>query len=431
MSGMNNENLSKDSLAIILLCSNLTLNKNVDSVKPFTTTEWSKFAKIVFNSSIKRPANLFNLSSQELQEKLFIKESEATRILNLLSKAGQLSFQLNELNNLGIKIMTRADKIYPNILKKRLKEKCPPLIYYCGDITILENQLIGVVGSRNIDVDGLEFTKKIGQKIVKEGYSLVSGGAKGADSIAQEEVLNNNGKVAAFIADSMISKIKKKDIREAIIEKKLLLMSVINPKSGFTVYSAMDRNKYIYCLSEITVVVSSDYNKGGTWTGAIENLKNKWVPIVVRNEENLPKGNVELIKQGGIVFNTKAFENKFSDFMKVEIKCEELYYENDLLSLANNDSSKEVFPIEKDVIVNNENYAKVEDSYKNKVVVETYDVYELIIDKIKEALKIGVSLDEFQDKFHVNKKQASEWLNRAIDDGIVKKLNKPVRYKSI
>lgn len=64
----------------------------------------------------------------------------------------------------------------------------------------------------------------------------------------------------------------------------LLLLSTVNPKSRFTVYSAMERNKYIYALSRYAIVISSDFNKGGTWTGATENLKNQWVPLFVRKD---------------------------------------------------------------------------------------------------------------------------------------------------
>lgn len=161
---MNMSELNNDRYAIMLLCSNIALNSKVDKVKPFTAIEWSKFAKILFKSSIKRPANLFNLSKEELKEKLLIKDDECDRIIELLSKSGQLGFEVNALNNAGIRIMTRADKIFPKVLKEKLKDKCPPVIYYCGDISILENRMIGVVGSRNIDIYGLEFTKKIAKK---------------------------------------------------------------------------------------------------------------------------------------------------------------------------------------------------------------------------------------------------------------------------
>lgn len=425
---MNNDNLNKDSLAIILLCSNLAINTRIDKIKPFTAIEWSKLAKIILNSSIERPANLFNLSRSELKEKLLIKESECERITMLLAKAGQLGFELNSLNNMGIKVMTRADKIFPKVLKEKLKDKCPPVIYYCGDISILEDKLIGVVGSRNIDCYGMEFTKMIGKKIVMEGYSLVSGGARGSDSVSQEEVILNGGRVVAFIADGMLSKIRKKDIRESIMNKKLLLMSTVNPKSGFTVYSAMDRNKYIYCLSEITVVVSSDYNKGGTWAGATENLKNNWVPVVVRDETNIPKGNKELINLGAIRMESNKLKVPFERYKIINREEERPYYDGDLLSLANREYKNLIEPDSKTEDSINKKELEKKQSVNTDV---NYDVYEMILDKIKESLRTELSLNEFKEKFNVNRKQASDWLNRAVEDGVVKKLHKPERYKTI
>ena len=59
-------------------------------------------------------------------------------------------------------------------------------------------------------------------------------------------------------------------------------------------------NKLIYCLAEYAVVVSSDLNKGGTWAGASEVLKNDWLPLFVRQYPDLPEGNEELIKMGGL-----------------------------------------------------------------------------------------------------------------------------------
>lgn len=72
--------------------------------------EWSKFAKIILNSSLKRPANLFNISKEYIEKELLINSKEAERITKLLSKAGQLTFELNNLNNYGIRILTRSDE---------------------------------------------------------------------------------------------------------------------------------------------------------------------------------------------------------------------------------------------------------------------------------------------------------------------------------
>lgn len=431
---MSNEKYTDDSLAIILLCSNLAVNYKVDLVKPLTTVEWSKFAKLLLSSSIKRPSNLFNLSKEDIEKELLISSSQSERIVALLSKAGQLTFELNNLNSFGINILTRADEKFPNILKEKLKDKCPPVIYYCGDINILSDDLVGVVGSRNIDEFGLEFTKKLAKKIVSDGYSLVSGGAKGVDGISQDEVLKNGGKVAAFIADSMINKIKKKEIREAIMNKTLLIMSAINPSSGFTVYSAMDRNKYIYALSDFTVIVSSDYNKGGTWTGAMENMKNNWVPTLVRYDDNMPKGNKELIKLGINKFDINSFNKDFKELVSKQEQKEVASYEGDLFSFAH-DNNTEVAINNSCEIVGKEEICIVNEDAKKELEVKNtdkeYDAYKLLINDIKEVLIIPLSVEEFSDIFYVNKTQGSAWLKRAVEDGIVKKLNKPVRYKII
>ncbi|MDU5209328.1 MAG: DNA-processing protein DprA [Clostridium sp.] len=418
---MNNKNISEDSLAILLLCSNLAINYTVDKVKPFTTVEWSKLAKVILSSPIKKPSNLFNKSKEEIEKELLIDHSKAERIYNLLLKAGQIGFEINNLKNLGINILTRADIVYPKILKEKLKDKCPPVIYYSGDINILNDKLIGVVGSRNIDEYGLEFTKKISEKIVRDNYSLVSGGAKGVDGVAQEEVLKNGGKVVAFIADSLINKIKKKDVREAIIKNKLLILSSINPKSGFTVYSAMDRNKYIYALSEMTVAVSSDYNKGGTWAGATENLKNDWVPLLVRNDSTVPKGNLELIKLGGNKIELSDLNKDFKNLIKERMKTDKAYYEGDLLSFVDNSESK--------ICEENLNNKIIEEENKDEGV--NYDIYFLIKNTIKTILKEEMTSEKFCEILNINKTQGNTWLKRAVEEGIVEKLNKPTRYKSV
>ena len=61
----------------------------------------------------------------------------------------------------------------------------------------------------------------------------------------------------------------------------------------------MMRNKYIYAQSEATVIVKSDYNKGGTWNGATENLRNQWALTLCRNHPSYP-GNKALIEKGAI-----------------------------------------------------------------------------------------------------------------------------------
>ena len=79
----------------------------------------------------------------------------------------------------------------------------------------------------------------------------------------------------------------------------MLLLSVVKPDAGFNVGVAMMRNRYIYAQSAGTVVVRSEYNKGGTWAGATENLKYNWCKEFCRDKRSY-QGNKALIEMGAI-----------------------------------------------------------------------------------------------------------------------------------
>src|SRR5437870_12831622 len=67
-------------------------------------------------------------------------------------------------------------------------------------------------------------------------------------------------------------------------------------------------------LAEYGVVVSSGYNEGGTWSGAIEQIERlKLVPIFVRDGETVPEGNKRLLKQGALPFPAQPWTTALKD----------------------------------------------------------------------------------------------------------------------
>jgi len=84
------------------------------------------------------------------------------------------------------------------------------------------------------------------------------------------------------------------------MDRKLVLASPYDPAAGFNVGHAMQRNKMIYALADAALVVTADFQKGGTWEGAIEQLERlRFVPVFVRDGERGGKGNRALIQSGG------------------------------------------------------------------------------------------------------------------------------------
>jgi DNA processing protein len=84
------------------------------------------------------------------------------------------------------------------------------------------------------------------------------------------------------------------------MQGRLVLICPYDPAAGFNVGHAMQRNKLIYALSDAALLVNSDFEKGGTWTGAIEQLdRPRFVPVFVRTGGNAGKGNSALLSRGG------------------------------------------------------------------------------------------------------------------------------------
>lgn len=393
----------------ILMCSYLGVKDG--NYKPYTALQWSELGQKIINSDVVEPANLLNMDKDSIVNSIRISGEEADRIVNLLSRGANLAFMLEEINRRGISIVTRSDREYPQKLKLILKKYSPTILYYSGDLSLANKTGIGIVGSRNIDGDGTKFTRQLAKKAAEENLTVISGGAKGVDNISETTALSNNGYVVSVLADSLNRKIKTKDIRNNVLSGKQLLISANNPDAPFTVANAMNRNKYIYALSNGTFVVASDYNKGGTWAGAVENIKNQWVNTFVWNKEKY-KGNLELIKKGGIAVDS-IDNTSINDLISREIKRE------DQLNIFDYSKAAERVIIKSDSMIKEKNTEYKEDKF---------DVYDKIVDLFLNFLKEPKTLEEITVSLNITKSQAMAWTNRALSEGKIIKINKPVRY---
>lgn len=286
--------MNQDSNTILTLCSHICVG---EGVRPLEPKEYSELAQKLLLAE-KTPKDLFNFSTDEFKSILGFNEEQIARVVRLLDRNASLSFELSNYQNMGIEAVTRSDLGYPKNLKKKLSNTCPPIFYYAGDLSLLERQYIGYVGARTVTNEDISFTIQTVRKTVSLGYGVVSGGAKGIDTISGNESLLNNGFTVEYLSDSLLKKLKKSDVIKNIQQRKLLLMSVSKPDAGFNVGMAMMRNKYIYAQSIGTVIIHSDLNKGGTWNGANENLKNNWCTTLCWDYPH--PGNQALIKNGAV-----------------------------------------------------------------------------------------------------------------------------------
>jgi len=290
--------VSTDSLAILLLCSHLSKDAGSEFT-PLNLREWNRLAQVIQSASY-APRDLLDLSRADLIKRLAVSQDEADRYASLMDRRDNLVVELERFESKGIRPITCADPFYPQRYRQRLIESAPAVLFSAGNIDLLGQPGIAVVGSRNLDEIGMECAAFVGNACAWSGLVLYSGGARGVDTIAMDAALENRGAVVGILANSLKKAVRVPPIRAALDRGDLCLLTAHAPGAGFSIAAAMGRNKLIYSLADYAIVVASEANKGGTWSGASETIRRAWVPVFVLEHENMPDGNPKLIEKGGI-----------------------------------------------------------------------------------------------------------------------------------
>jgi predicted Rossmann fold nucleotide-binding protein DprA/Smf involved in DNA uptake len=293
--------LTPDGQVLVLLCSHLGLSKD-DEISPLNLKEWNPFARLIHNSSLKRPEALLGMNAADIQAELDLSPEKSIRLARLLERSGALAIELERLESLGIQVTTRADEAYPVRYKQRLRDAAPTVLFYAGSLDLLGQPGLAVVGSRVLDQAGQECAQFVGNACGLSGLVLYSGGAKGVDTISMRAALEERGTAVGILADSLARAVRSSGYRQALQHGDLCLATPYHPNAGFSVGAAMGRNRLIYSLADYALVVASDAEKGGTWAGATEALKAGWLPVFILEHSSMPEGNRLLLQKGGLSF---------------------------------------------------------------------------------------------------------------------------------
>lgn len=288
---MRNDN----SLATILLTSRL-----LDSaVKPFSAKEfWELKKKLELLEQVGQPQFLLGKTADELIQ-VGVPQDFATRIVELFDRATAMAFELERLDGSGIRVLTPFDEEYPQAWLERLRRKtlqAPPVLYAAGALELLNRPGIGVVGSRDVSPKGQEIAQEAAERIASLERTLVSGGARGVDQLSMSAAFQAGGSVVGILADSLVRKLKKSDVRQAIYEGQTVMCTPYNPDAPFSVGNAMGRNKLIYAMADLTLVVACEPGKGGTWQGAKETLEKNFGRVAVWQGPGEGTGNAKLLE---------------------------------------------------------------------------------------------------------------------------------------
>lgn len=409
--------VSPNTEAILLLTAPLLVGKKLEPAKPLMPREYRDLATALIEIG-REPADLLQDSALLGQ---IAQGAVADRVVQLLNRGLQLAHALEIWSQRGIRVLSRADREYPRRLKMRLKDNAPPLIYCCGNLDLFNRCGLAVVGSRKVDdhFELVDYTDKVGEACATEKITVVSGGAKGADKISMLGSLKKGGTAVGVLSCRMKSDVVAKDYKPALREDRLLLCSVVDPSSGWNTGNAMQRNKYIYALADHALIVASE-TKGGTWSGAIEQLdKFKFCPVMV-NASVLPSsGNKKLLQKGA-----KPLALDFSKPIATQLA--------DAGLMVTTNMQPELFDIDvpATALAPAPELQVKETSSEVEYTAATPEkrIEQAVFSILQEMLEEPKTSAELQQMIGQKKGQIDEWLKKMCERGMAEKLNKPVRY---
>jgi len=214
--------------------------------------------------------SLFNIQEQDILKRI-------PSLENVVEKLNAVEFDF--------KLLTVKDIDFPNQLSSN--PGAPPAIYVRGDISLFNNKNIAVVGTRHIypnkDFQAYKEADNTIRRLVKNGYTLVSGLAEGCDTIAHEKAIELGGKTIAVLGTPLNQSYpaQNKELQEKIAKKHLLVSQYPIGIKTFGSYFAHRNLTTVSLAKEGIVVIKASDNSGTVYS--IEYCARQRKPIYVLN----------------------------------------------------------------------------------------------------------------------------------------------------
>ncbi len=257
--------------------------------------------------------SFFAANSQEWTAVCHLNEKTVAQLEQAKGQIAEQHAVVEKLASRSIMMTTVLDINYPRLLKATLQTAyLSPILFYKGNLQLLERTTIAIIGSRSAGELSLAFTRVAASYLAEHGANVISGYARGVDRVAYDGATSTNGYTTIVLPNGIhgISNVHMTEIVPKIEQGSVLLLSQFHPDAGWLVSRAMARNKVVTGLAQIVIVAESNM-QGGTWDAANGALAQKRPLYVCQAvDAELLAGNAALIERGGRSLYWSAEEAK-------------------------------------------------------------------------------------------------------------------------
>lgn len=227
-----------------------------------------------------------------------------------------------ELEAKGINVISVFDNTFPVVGVKLKNSEKPFFFAYKGDITLLNNvdKNVAVIGVLTPTNETVEREEKVVKSLTEKGFNIVSGLAKGCDTVAHSESAKNNAKTIAFLPSTIENIYPKENIslaKEIINNDGLIVSEYVNePKNKYENVKRFIERDRLQALYSKAVVLIASFHKGEGDSGsrhafekAKEYGKKRLVMYRESDSNDLTFGlNKDYVMQGEKVVSQKEIE---------------------------------------------------------------------------------------------------------------------------
>lgn len=231
-------------------------------------------------------------------------ELEQIELTEELMDACYRAFQDDQLDQMVQQIEQQCDVIsffdeaYPEKLRQIYR---PPMVLFTrGDISLLQKEIITIVGSRYPTKYSQDVINRLVPNIVQSGQVVASGLAKGVDALAHKAALFNQGKTIAVIGNGLNFSYPMQNfaLQEEIVQKGLLISEYL-PDTPPRPYRFPERNRILAGLSQSVIVTEAKEKSGSLITANLALQENRDIYAVPGPITNaLSAGPNQLIEAG-------------------------------------------------------------------------------------------------------------------------------------
>lgn len=376
------------------------MKTTIDYMKELPYAYWLHNIKGVGNKGIRKllkkaklPSELFAMSKEQMV-KLYIEEEKCftEKAIEHIQKSKERWNVENEylkLKKQGVDFIPKFHPSYPKRL--RTIPDSPWAIYVIGKLPDERKLTVAVIGARECSAYGAYMAKELGGKLAVYGIQVVSGMAKGVDSISQKAALEEGGDVFSVLG-SGVDVCYPPSSGQVYEQMKIHggIISEYPPKTQPKPGNFPARNRIISGLSEVVVVVEAKEKSGTLITVDMALEQGREVYAVPgRVTDGLSKGCNQLIVDGaGVLFGVEEFIKEILDDY---VNCNG----RGTLSVEN-----------KENLINNNNKNNMKELLGSRLsqlehrILEIIDFYPKSLQKIYDEL---IGCKENKEKINLNK----------------------------